>query len=206
MERPPTFIESARRAQIVAAAIDTIAELGYAHASLARIAERLAISKGVILYHFAGKDDLVRAVIAEVLARGDAFMRRHMPAAPAGRGRLRVYIQSNLAFMAEHRAAVLAVVDISRTARGIDGRWLFDRAILHRSAADLQVLLADLQAAGDLRADFDPAVMALAIRAAIDATGARLAHEPGLDVEHYARELSALFEQATGAPAAGDGG
>ena len=35
-----TFIETARRAQIVAAAIDTIAELGYGQASLARIAER----------------------------------------------------------------------------------------------------------------------------------------------------------------------
>ena len=35
-----TFIETARRAQIVASAIDTIAEAGYAQASFARIAER----------------------------------------------------------------------------------------------------------------------------------------------------------------------
>ena len=34
-----TFIENARRQQIVAAAIDTIAEVGFAQASLARIAE-----------------------------------------------------------------------------------------------------------------------------------------------------------------------
>ena len=33
-----TFTETARRAQIVKAAIDTIAELGYGQASLARIA------------------------------------------------------------------------------------------------------------------------------------------------------------------------
>ena len=35
-----TFIETARRAQIVVAAIDTIADFGYAGASFARIAER----------------------------------------------------------------------------------------------------------------------------------------------------------------------
>ena len=33
-----TFIENARRAQIVASAIDTIAEVGYSRASLGRIA------------------------------------------------------------------------------------------------------------------------------------------------------------------------
>ena len=60
-----TFIETARRAQIVAAAIDTIAEEGYPGASFARIAERLGISRGLISYHFAGKDDLIKQVIHE---------------------------------------------------------------------------------------------------------------------------------------------
>jgi AcrR family transcriptional regulator len=39
-----TFTETARRAQIMAAAIDTIAELGYGQASLARIAEAAGTS------------------------------------------------------------------------------------------------------------------------------------------------------------------
>jgi AcrR family transcriptional regulator len=65
-----TFTETARRAQIVQAAIDTIAELGYGRASLARIAERLGISKGVISYHFAGKDDLIKEVVLEVVESG----------------------------------------------------------------------------------------------------------------------------------------
>ena len=65
-----SFIEEARRAQIVGFAIDTIAELGYGQASLARIAGRAGISKGVIGYHFAGKDDLMREVVAEVSDAG----------------------------------------------------------------------------------------------------------------------------------------
>ncbi|MGH3156519.1 MAG: TetR family transcriptional regulator [Streptosporangiaceae bacterium] len=41
-----TFTSTARRAQFVAAAIETIADAGYARASLGRIAERVGVSKG----------------------------------------------------------------------------------------------------------------------------------------------------------------
>jgi TetR/AcrR family transcriptional regulator, fatty acid metabolism regulator protein len=61
-----TFTETARRTQIVAAAIDTIAELGYGRASLARIADTAGTGKSVILYHFSGKDDLIRELVADL--------------------------------------------------------------------------------------------------------------------------------------------
>ena len=67
-----SFVNSARRAQIVAAAIDTVAEVGCADASLARLAVRLGVSKGVISYRFAGKDDLIEQIIT--------------PRAPTGQG------------------------------------------------------------------------------------------------------------------------
>ena len=50
-----SFTEGARRAQIVQAAIETIAEAGFRHATFARIAERAGLSStGLISYHFAG--------------------------------------------------------------------------------------------------------------------------------------------------------
>ena len=64
-----TFTETARRAQIMAAAIDAIAELGYGQASLARIAEAADTSKGVIIYHFGGKDELIKELLQELIAR-----------------------------------------------------------------------------------------------------------------------------------------
>ena len=42
-----SFIEKARRTQIVECAIETIAEVGYAQASLGQIAKRAQISKGL---------------------------------------------------------------------------------------------------------------------------------------------------------------
>jgi TetR/AcrR family transcriptional regulator, fatty acid metabolism regulator protein len=195
-----SFIEEARRAQIVGCAIDTIAELGYAQASLARIARRAGISKGVIGYHFAGKDEVLAEVVTEVLSRAEAYMRQRIGGHPTGRETLRAYIESNLGFMSEYRSHVIAIAEIARNARRADGSSSFDPAILDAATAGLAQLLADYQKTGEFRADFDPNVMAGAIRAAIDAVPRALARDPSLDVEHHARELAALFDLATRNP------
>lgn len=196
-QRSQTFIEAARRAQIVTAAIDTIAGLGYGQASLARIAERAGTSKGVICYHFAGKDDLIRAAAAEVLARGEAYLLPRVVGESSGAGALRAYLEANLAFMREHRNHVLAFLEIFRNARGDDGAPLVDEAAFDVVLTALEQLLARLQAAGEFRADFDPRVMAVAIRGAIDAIGRQLAADPDLDIDRYGRELVRLFDSAT---------
>ena len=192
-----TFTETARRAQIVAAAIETIAELGYGQASLARIAETAGTSKGVILYHFGGKDDLIREVAAEVAAKVQEYMRPRILVESTGAGMLRAWIESNLAFMGEYRNHVVAAVEIVLNARSADGSRFFDFSVARQGVADLQQMLAHFQGTGEFRADFDPLVMATAIRAAIDAVPPRLAHDPEFDVGHYGRELAELFHIAT---------
>lgn len=52
------------------------------------------------------------------------------------------------------------------------------------------------QDTGEFRADFDPRVMAMAVRAAIDTVGPRLIRDPELDVAHRARELASMFVRA----------
>jgi TetR/AcrR family transcriptional regulator, fatty acid metabolism regulator protein len=179
------------------AAIDAIAEVGYGQASLARIAERAGTSKGVISYHFAGKDDLIREIVAEVLARGEAYMLPRILGQTSGPGMLRAYIESNLSFMRENRNHVLAFLSIFLNARGDDGSPLFDEKSLDHAVTSLEQLLAHFQATGDFRRDFDPHVMALAIRGAIDQVPPRMARYPDLDVGAYARELVALFDRTT---------
>ena len=80
----PTFTEQARRAQIVSAAITTIAEVGYRNASFAQIAKRAGLSStGLISYHFASKDELIGEVVVTVLVDLGAFMTDRMQAAAA---------------------------------------------------------------------------------------------------------------------------
>jgi TetR/AcrR family transcriptional regulator, fatty acid metabolism regulator protein len=196
-QRDRTFIETARRAQIVAAAVDTIAGLGYGQASLARIAETAGTSKGVIIYHFGSKDDLMRELVVELSAKGRAWMNPRLEAETTGAGMLKTYINANMSFIRENRSHVAAVVEIALNARSADGSPLYDMSIREQGTEALRQILIYFQATGEFRADFDPAVMAMAIRATLDAVPGRLARDPGLDLDHYGRELAATFRIAT---------
>ena len=196
--KPRTFTEAARRAQIIEAAIDTIAEVGFARASLARIGERVGISKGLIGYHFAGKDDLIKQVVIDVVEAGRAYILPRVFAESTGPAMLRAYIESNLAFMREHRNYMVAVVEILRngafttdSGRRVDGQDVDVAAHL------LKEQLARLQAEGELRSDFDPGVMAVAIRATIDVVPHRLVRDPDFDIDRYSREVITIFDLAT---------
>jgi AcrR family transcriptional regulator len=192
-----TFIETARRAQIVSAAIDTIAEVGYAQASLGRIATQVGISRGLISYHFAGKDDLMNEIIGEVVAQARDYMEPRIAAAPNGPAMLRVYIESNLAFIREHRNHLIAVVEIIRHRVAAGGPQAARGGHAEAAARPLVDLLARAQHAGELRADFDPRIMAIAIRAAIDAAPPLLSRDPTFDIDAYAGEIADVFERAT---------
>jgi AcrR family transcriptional regulator len=189
-----SFVNSARRAQIVEAAIETLAEVGYANASLSRIAVRLGISKGVISYHFAGKDDLIAEIVSQVLQRAWAHIQPRIEAQTTGREMLRAYIESHFEFMRDNPKQLTAVVEIVRaTIAGAKSPFTGDRdGAVHMLAE----LLTRFQAAGDLRVDFDPNAMAIAIRAVIDAAPGRLA-DPSFDIDRYAREAVTSFDRAT---------
>jgi AcrR family transcriptional regulator len=188
-----TFIEAARRGQVVAAAIEAIAGLGYPAASLARIAKCAGTSKGVVTYHFDNREDLVRAVYSEVLARAEEFMRGPIAAETSAAGMLRAYITSNLGFMREFRTHVIAILEIYWNARDSAGEPLYDVAALDALIAPLEALLRAGQEAGEF-GEFDPRAMAFAIRGAIDAVPPRLARDPDFDIDVYAETLTATFE------------
>ena len=195
--RGRTFIETARRAQIVAAAIDTIAEVGYARASLGRIAERIGISRGLISYHFAGKDELMKEVVREVLEQGTAYMHRRILAHTTGPEMLRAYIESNLEFLREHQSDATAVVEIARNGVTADGQQRFYSYDIDEAVRALAHLLSGFQKAGQFRADFDPRAMAIAIRGTIDGVSGRLRFDPQFDIDSYTRQIANVFELAT---------
>lgn len=199
-QRSRTFTDIARRAQIVEAAIATIAEDGYQHASYAQIAKRAGLSStGLISYHFASKAELIGEVVAQVVMAGQGFMLPRINAAAPGSDRLRAYITSNLEFMAAFPAHMQAVAGILSALRRQPGGQPAPYASLHaQGLVQLEEFLREGQRNGQFRR-FAPAVMALAIRAAIDEVAYRMAGERDLDLAAYGRELAALFGHATAA-------
>ena len=111
-QRSPTFIEEARRRQIVRTAIETIAARGFSRASLAQIAREAGISKGVISYHFAGKDDLIEEILAWLVREPAEFIKDRVNRAETALEKLGAYVTANFEFMKRNRAAYLALVDL----------------------------------------------------------------------------------------------
>lgn len=189
-----SFTEIARRAQIVDAAIETIAELGYRKASFAQIAARAGLSStGLISYHFESREELVRQVVEQILEtmgvyHGERFAgMQALSAADA----LRNYIEANVEFIDGHRVEMRALMEIF-----IAGAFEYGGEQETAVLAPLEQILGRGQRAGEFR-QFDTKVMAALIQRAIDGLPFMLAHDPQLDVPAYGAEVATVFELAT---------
>ena len=191
-QRPPTFIEQARRAQLIDATIDLVARHGYAGTSLARIAEAAQISKATVLYHFPSRDAVVRAAYESVLEGLTAQVGAAV-GARSGAAAVEAYIRSLVGHLHERpeRARVISETimgDAEVTDRpGSAARW--------QSVADL---VEAATAAGDYRADTDPRVTAIMINGAIDAIVAERMADPAFDTPGAAEDLVAMLRRAFG--------
>ena len=190
-----SFIELSRRAQIIDCAIEAIAELGFARASLAQIAKRAGASTGVILYHFVSKDELIRELVAHVYAAGEAFIKPRVDQSSA-RAALLGFIRGSVAFIQSRPANVLALMNIIRAGRAEAGEPRFDQAVLQPREAGLTAILQTGQALGEFR-PFSVPVMVTTIIEALDAIPPLVAADPALDFDAYTSELAALFDRAT---------
>lgn len=120
-----SFIETARRGQLIEAAIATVNQIGYHRASLAEIASRAGVVKSAVLYYFPSKEglllDLVGAVFGSlrqsVLAAVDGIEE-----APA---RMRAYAEAYVGHVDAHRHAIAAAVEIVVSHRTADGTPLY---------------------------------------------------------------------------------
>jgi AcrR family transcriptional regulator len=181
-----TITERARRAQIVAAAIRTVAELDYAGTSFKQIAARAGLSStGLISYHFADKQELVDEMLNEVLAVFGAFVLERMNREDTAAGVLRAFLRANVEFMRRHPDHLVALVRLRGPAAVGDGANPDHRALAE--------LLREGQRHGEFRA-FDADVMALLVMALRDGIVARMG---AVDLEVCGEELVEMVERAT---------
>ncbi|MFC9658655.1 TetR/AcrR family transcriptional regulator [Nocardia sp. NPDC127606] len=187
-----TAIEQTRRAQIVLAAIDTIAESGYGSASFSAIAHAAGLSStGIISYHFAGKQNLMAEVMRTIMAEFTAFVAaRSDHGTPAGR--LAAFVTANCAFIQGHRNHLVTMLALQSAAPDAETR---DRQA-NSDRAKLAQLLADGQRAGDFRA-FDPDLMAGFVLSLRNGVILRVAADPGFDLATCTAELLTTIQLAT---------
>jgi TetR/AcrR family fatty acid metabolism transcriptional regulator len=195
MSDQKSFIEQARRDQIVAAAIDVLYEGGFAAASLGAIAEHIGVSKGVISYHFAGKSDLLREVVDRVLTEAGEYMRPRIAAADSSLDALRRYVTTNFEYLDAHRRKIVAFIEITNGMPPGGSEAPPYEEGNREAVAGLQHLLEAGQARGEF-GDFSAYVVAVSLRASIDALAMALRVDPATDIAAVGTELLQVYERA----------
>jgi TetR/AcrR family transcriptional regulator, fatty acid metabolism regulator protein len=191
-----TFTQAKRRDQLVDCAIDAIVELGFDRASVGEVARRAGVSKGVVTYHFAAKDDLIYEVVARIFNSVKSFLEERLGETAPERF-VADYINAWVAYYRVETRYMLAIREIWLNFRDKDGGLRFGGQAVAGELASVQQALELGQANGSL-GSFSARVMAVSMKAALDALLAQLADDPKLDLDAYGDELVALFDRATG--------
>lgn len=192
--RRDTLAGQARRAQIERAAAETLAEVGYAEASVGRIAQRAEVSKGVITYHFASKTDLLRRVALVLFEDCAAHISASLSDDMSPAERLRGQLSAELEFFSSRRVEFRAMAEVMANHRETE----FLRAFEHASTAEAEAL-ADLlrqgQAQGQFR-DFDAHAVADLIDGAKNRVLDHWASEKNSDLVSMTRTMLDFIEHA----------
>lgn len=198
--KPATFTQSARRAQIVAAAIDVIAEIGWAQTSIRKIADRVGVAMSAVLYHFGTKDNLVEAIIEEMYRAALSVVVPAVDAESTATNKLAAYIRSSVGYFDTHRSHLAALRELGTSYRPGDGRRFEELGLTPELKQELAVLdptaiLHAGQRDGQF-GDFPIASMAVAVRGAVNAVVEEILREPGFDACAYGEDLVAIFGRA----------
>jgi AcrR family transcriptional regulator len=187
---PPPRAEDAsdRRQEIIAAALELLAEEGYAGASLRKLAARLGMAQPSLYHYFRTKEDLVEQVLATYVGRMfSAVSPEELPtrleALPrfAADTTLRVYESPT------HALFVRVAISVSRIQPRFGKlmrHWFVDQATW-----GIQQIMGPFVEAGEITADDAQDL----VHMVINAIGLRLVedkvmfseHEPGPDFERY---------------------
>jgi AcrR family transcriptional regulator len=181
----------ARRAQIVEATIEAIAEDGYEHASFVKIAERARISSTrLISYHFADRAELMAQVAAQVIGELGVAVDARVRGAVSPAEAVRAYIEANLEFMDKNRPRIRALTSLlfagalkvssDQASSGVDA---------------LTAIIAAGQRAGQFP-EVDPGVAATIVQRTVEGVALHLRDHPEADLTGHAAKLVRFFDAA----------
>ena len=140
-----------------------IARDGFRHASFARIAKHAGLSSTrLISYHFAGKDELIQVVSADVIASIGDYMARRLAIESSAAGLLRAYIEGMVEFIVTYRAPMKALLEIF-----LSGGLRYDPPTEQVVCGHVETILRRGQVDGAFR-EFDSRLVATAVHGTVE--------------------------------------
>ena len=162
-----SFIEDARRKQIIESAIETIAAQGYQRATLDLIAENVNVTKGVITYHFANKDELIECVLERILQEQRQHREARVNACSGAWEKLQAFIQADIDFFTQFPQFQTALIELWGSITTRDEKKSFEEGAYQPPRRLLEDILQQGQADSEFAA-FYPVETAAVIIAMLD--------------------------------------
>lgn len=191
----PTFIEQARRKQILEASMTLFSRNGFDQTSLAEIADAVGVSKGVISYHFDGKRDLGEEVIRHSLREYGSYVQERVAAKTGGRQKLIEFVDACLDYISEHADFYMMYFDV----QGCFGTAEEKRSMLafvnSRTRGLLTEIIEQGKNEGDIGEHLSTRNLADVVQAMIDGIQSQIAAEPEeIDIAGCRRIFRAMIE------------
>jgi AcrR family transcriptional regulator len=152
----------ATKRKLFDAAMELIGERGFTDASVDEIVDRAGVAKGTVYYHFAGKAELVEALIADRMKPlADSFREAAAVNSDDPAGAIEAIVRAELEFLLEHKSfSKLLLTEMWRE----DRVW---RKTLVLFRNELMTVIRDVieqgVASGVFRDDVDPGFGASAL-------------------------------------------
>jgi len=185
---PRSDLRERRRAEIVAAARRIVAKNGIEALTFAALEQQLSFTRGVVTYHFANREEIVRAVYASAIAEIDAAVRTEVLAAPTIEAQVGAVLRAN----------VRGFIDRAEAGRVLLSFWgrIFSDAEIRRLNASLYARYRRraaglLKGAGRAIARVDEKTMAALLVGLVLGIATQHYFEPG------AIDVDAAIEEAT---------
>lgn len=193
-----TVTQEVRRRHIIDAAIDCLCRDGWHRTTMAAIAKEAGISRGLISYHFAGRDDLYEAVLESVVSvifgEGAAAIEPRIASAGTAMDMLQSYIEENLRFIGSHRREMTALTEVMPNLRAKDGTPRFGPDAEEPIIAGTAAVFEYGMATGEFR-PIDSRILASALRRCIDGAAQQIVTDPDFDIDACAQQLTELFQR-----------
>ncbi|MEP7287569.1 MAG: TetR family transcriptional regulator [Chloroflexota bacterium] len=183
-----TFIELARRAQIIEATIDVLAEQGYMNASFVRIAKRAGISAGLISYHFKDKEELMDEVYMTIMGGRLKHLQEKIADGKTATDKLRIALEADMAYMGNQPRLFKALIEGLFSARDSEGHLKYMKDIDEPDINSIATILETGQKNGEFGV-FDTYNMALILDGARDQFLAQLPIRPSFNLEKFTKTL-----------------
>src|SRR5919198_2070808 len=205
--RPPRASRSEpSRKQLMAAAIDCFARLGYQGTTIDRIARDAGVTKGAVYYHFRDKEELLFETVKDRIGGFEQQVLEKVKVTPAPDAltRLREVVDACFfhATVSNHRRFIMTLmIEALDTNPRLSREF---RDILRRMRTFVTTVILRGQQKGTLRADVAPEDAAAVIMGGI--IGAEVQHYQDPEEIDLRRVLDTLVEQVSAWLATGSSG